>query len=175
MEPYFYNLENHLFSIDERKVIETTFRDNIQKFTAYIDFRGDIDDNNILKHRELSSNKSISRILSSLNIRPRSIIGLMHKPNTILKRHIDDTRHGVIICPIYPLPGHYTSTDFYKLYSDNNYTCSCIFPDNIPAIINTQEIHSVNNINDYRFNLQFCFNEDFSYLVQQYKQGKLFK
>ena len=100
----------------------------------------------------------------------------MHKPNSEVIKHKDKKvgRDTVLMMPIHPIT-NYPSTNFWNQDKENLITI-CEFTDNNSVFFNTQEIHSLHNNNDeYRINLQMCFEEDIQTVVDMYEADKLFK
>lgn len=98
----------------------------------------------------------VKRICERLIFVPNTASFIKLLPGVIMPPHRDnvDTRCSHFIIPIFPLNNNYTTTMFYD--NKKNVIDRCQFSTG-PVIINTQELHSVQN-NKYeriQFNLGF--------------------
>lgn len=183
MHPYFYNLSDQLLTPQDKVDLTTYFSGYKDAFYQYKNAEGVHDDNRIYSSFENLTQPAVIKIRKRLLVRTSFVVGLMHQPNIQLIRHMDEKkeRSTVIICPLHPIPEFYTPTRFYKLrkdwkvFNDSDLDAICTFPNGVPAIVNTQQVHDLENGNNYRFNLQFCFKESFDEIVNLYLTGKLFK
>jgi hypothetical protein len=101
----------------------------------------------------------------------------MHKPRRIVKNHIDEAnkRKTVLITPIHPSDG-YVPAYYYNSQTDTEPVAACYYSRGQAVLFNTQKWHSVNNTTDeYRFNLQICFDVDFEIMLDLYQNNKFFK
>jgi hypothetical protein len=99
---------------------------------------------------------------------------VLHKPNTKVVKHTDDPykRNTVIITPIHPAI-EYPPTYFWN---EDKIVDTCYFSKGSSIFFNTQHTHSLNNdSNEYRFNLQICFDEDFETVLKLYQNSMLLK
>jgi hypothetical protein len=176
MLPYFYNLNKKIISKELIDKIRQTVFDNVDKFTAFSHRPNEYDGNNYITGETLYSLiPEVLDLKKSFNLNTWAML-VMHKPNTEVIKHKDKKvgRDTVLMMPIHPIT-NYSSTNFWNQDKDNLITV-CEFTDNNSVFFNTQEIHSLHNNNDeYRINLQMCFEEDIQTVVDMYEAGKLFK
>ena len=182
MEPYFYTIQEEIVSKSFKEFLTNHSFNRLDDFVPnFVKKQQVYDGNNILKIENLSEIWSLKN-QCCLNF--KSLV-LMHRPNSKILKHIDGPhkRNCVIIVPLYPHTA-YAPTKFYKTkdknldnFSDSNHQLAavCNFDDMKSVFFNTQEMHSLSNNNNFRFNLQLCFNETFTEVIELYKRKKLFK
>lgn len=175
MLPYFYNLDKNIISKDLIDKIRETVFNNTDKFTAFSHKPNEYDGNNFITGELLYSLiPEVLELKKSFNLNTWAML-IMHKPNSEVIKHKDKKvgRDTVLMMPIHPTT-NYPSTYFWKQDNDDP-VAICEFNNN-SVIFNTQEMHSLyNNNDDYRINLQMCFEEDIQTVVDMYKNNKLFK
>lgn len=182
MHPYFYNLSEQILSQEEKDELVGYLKQNSESFYQYENKHGEKDENNVLDIPGMAEHPIIIRAVDKFIIKPTIVVGLMHRPNAKLNRHIDELelRRTIIICPLAPTPDLYSPTYFYKLHDgavraiDSDLAATCTFEDGLPAIVNTKTIHDIQNNECYRFNLQFCFQQTYREIVTAYINGNLF-
>lgn len=173
MIPYFYNIDKQLFSSALINELETFVMNKLDSFVEYQGDDGEIDGNNYHYSKELKDIPEIKSLIKRCSLECFPMI-VLHKPNSEVIKHVDDPykRNTVIITPIHPAKD-YPSTKFWK---DDKCVAICDFNKGSSIFFNTQQIHSLtNNTNEYRFNLQICFDEDFETVIKLYQLGMLFQ
>ena len=173
MTPYFYNIEKQLFSSELLNELESFVLSKLDSFLSYQLGNGKTDGNNYYYAEDLKAIPEIKSFIKNCHLECFPMI-VLHKPNGKVIKHVDDPnkRNTVIITPIHPAVG-YASTKFWQ---DENYVAVCEFNIGSSTFFNTQKTHSLtNNSNEYRFNLQLCFNEDFETVLKLYHNNMLFK
>lgn len=176
MIPYFYNLNKKLFSDSLINEIERFVLNKLESFVEYQGDDGEIDGNNYYYSKDLKEIHEIKSFIKNCSLECFPMI-VLHKPNSKVIKHKDDPykRNTVIITPIHP-DTEYASTHFWNDFQDVNPAATCNFTKGISTLFNTQKIHSLtNNTNEYRFNLQICFDENFDTVLKLYQLGMLFK
>lgn len=183
MEPYFYKLNRDIFSKEiKTKIVNFTFN-NLDKFISYKSQQINYEDgNNFYSRSGILLSEEIQTLINSCSLQCFPVI-MLHKPNTKVAKHIDDPngRNCVLATPLYP-ETNYSPTWFWKKEGRFNdwqikqlkLLATCHFDDMLPAFLNTQEIHSLENLDTYRINLQLCFKEPFNIVVEKYKNNELF-
>lgn len=175
MTPYFYKFDQQLFSDNLISKIDSFVLERLNEFIAY-ESDHEKDGNNYYYSKELKEIPEIKSFIKNCHLECFPMI-VLHKPNTEVIKHKDDPnkRNTVIITPIHPALG-YTSTYFWDNIKDTTPLLTCNFAKGVSTLFNTQKIHSlINNTNEYRFNLQICFNEDFDTVLNSYQNNILFK
>ena len=172
MTPYFYNIEKQLFSSELLNELESFVLSKLDSFLSYQLGDGKTDGNNYYYAEDLKAIPEIKSFIKNCYLDCFPMI-VLHKPNGKVIKHVDDPnkRNTVIITPIYPAK-EYTSTKFWQ---DDNCVAVCEFNKGGSTFFNTQKTHSLTNSNEYRFNLQLCFNEDFETVLKLYNNNMLFK
>lgn len=98
-------------------------------------------------------------------------------PRTHLDKHVDGLvggRRTAIISQLHPLT-EYAPTQFWSDYESGSPTFE-LSDHQLPAIIDLQAIHSVNNsTNHLRFNFQLTIDMNFSEVLELHQEGKLFR
>ncbi len=179
MIPYFFETANRIISQDlSEKLIEISFN-NLEKFISYKSklTPGLVDGNNFLYGPLLDSLDEIKKITNSCSLSCFPMI-IMHKPMVKVIKHRDDPnkRNTVLSTPLFPNK-EYVSTNFWE--KDQNGVATllaavCVFTNNNSVFLNTNKIHNLENNDNYRLNLQFCFDEPFEHVTELYKENKLF-
>jgi hypothetical protein len=173
MIPYFYNIEKQLFSSVLINALESFVLNKLNLFIEYQGDDGEIDGNNYYYAKDLKEMPEIKSFIKKCSLECFPMI-VLHKPNSEVIKHIDDPykRNTVIITPIHPAT-KYPSTKFWQ---DDKCVAICEFNKGSSTFFNTQQMHSLtNNSDEYRFNLQLCFNEDFETVLKLYQLDMLFK
>jgi hypothetical protein len=173
MTPYFYNIERQLFSSELLNELESFVLSKLDSFLSYQLGDGKTDGNNYYYAEDLKAIPEIKSFIKNCHLECFPMI-VLHKPNGKVIKHVDDPnkRNTVIITPIHPAAG-YASTKFWQ---DENCVAVCEFNIGSSTFFNTQKTHSLtNNSNEYRFNLQLCFDEDFETVLKLYHNNMLFK
>lgn len=176
MIPYFYKLDKPVFSQETVKGVSDFVLANLDKFQAYYYDDGKTPDgNNFYAYQALLDFPEIH------NFRENSVLKcfpmvVLHKPNTSVIRHTDDPnkRNTVILTSIFP-EADYAPTFFWKNSTDDEPVATLKINSGDSVIFNTQQFHSLVNVDTYRFNLQMCFDEDFDTVLKLYQTDNLFK
>jgi ubiquitin len=98
------------------------------------------------------------------------------KPGTVVQRHADgkkSTRMCTIITPIHPLT-EYAPTMFWQSWNARS-PRAVLTIDKLPALVNIQELHSLTNGSEPRFNFQLGFGEPYEVVLDLLQRGELFK
>ena len=177
MTPYFYNIEKQLFSSELLNELESFVLSKLDSFLEYRGGAGGIKQGNFgndyYYSEDLKAIPEIKSFIKNCHLECFPMI-VLHKPNGKVIKHVDDPnkRNTVIITPIHPAVG-YSSTKFWQ---DDKCVAVCEFNIGSSTFFNTQKTHSLtNNSNEYRFNLQLCFDEDFETVLKLYHNNMLFK
>ena len=173
MTPYFYNIEKQLFSSELLNELESFVLSKLDSFLSYQLGDGKTDGNNYYYADDLIAIPEIKSFIKNCHLECFPMI-VVHKPNVEVTKHVDspNKRNTVIITPIHPAVG-YSSTKFWQ---DDKCVAVCEFNIGSAIFFNTQKTHSLtNNSNEYRFNLQLCFDEDFETVLKLYHNNMLFK
>ena len=173
MTPYFYNIEKQLFSSELLNELESFVLSKLDFFLSYQLGDGKTDGNNYYYAEDLKAIPEIKSFIKNCHLECFPMI-VVHKPNVEVTKHVDspNKRNTVIITPIHPAVG-YSSTKFWQ---DDKCVAVCEFNIGSAIFFNTQKTHSLtNNSNEYRFNLQLCFDEDFETVLKLYHNNMLFK
>jgi len=173
MTPYFYNIEKQLFSSELLNELESFVLSKLDSFLSYQLGNGKTDGNNYYYADDLIAIPEIKSFIKNCHLECFPMI-VVHKPNVEVTKHVDspNKRNTVIITPIHPAVG-YSSTKFWQ---DDKCVAVCEFNIGSAIFFNTQKTHSLtNNSNEYRFNLQLCFDEDFETVLKLYHNNMLFK
>jgi hypothetical protein len=181
MLPYYLNLNKRLISDKLSETLLGIVKHHIDDFADYkSQSTGKPDGNAYIAylapfiHPDLFLHSEINELKKScaLNFSPTF---MMHRPNTKVDIHSDDPngRNCVIITPLFPKV-NYVPTRFWEK-DKTEPVAVCDFSDFNSALVNTQINHDLKNIDSYRFNLQFCFNEPMKIVADLYQTGKLFK
>lgn len=179
MTPYFYKFDKPLFTDNLILKVKEFVENKLDKFIAYGQHgrhQGHDDGNNYYYAKDLKEIPEIKSFIKNCHLDCYPMI-VLHKPKSEVIKHIDDAnkRNTVIITPIHPDVG-YASTYFWNSKTDTDSVAICDFTKGCPVLFNTQKIHSlINSTNEYRFNLQLCFNEDFEKVLKLYHNNMLFK
>lgn len=92
------------------------------------------------------------------------------------RRHTDITtafRGCVIIIPLYPVTG-YAPTLFWETMESTT-PIAALEWDDMPALVNVQVPHSVENNDSIRFNAQLGFRQSYDVVREMLISGKLFR
>ena len=173
MVPYFFKFDNKLLtSTEEDKITEIGIK-NLNNFIQYKGKSSNNYDGNCLYFKTLMLYSEIRNLVSKFSIPCRPMI-VMHHPGVEVIKHTDDLghhRHCVLINPLLPKKD-YVPTLFWE---NETVIATCEFTDSLPALINTQAFHSLQNNNNLRLNFQLCFDIDFSEVLDLHREGKLLK
>lgn len=176
MIPYFYNLNGQLFSESLVEEVTHIAMAKINSFVAYPASDISFDGNNYYHSNELKEIPEINSFMKKCSLKCYPLI-MLHKPNSLVIKHIDDLknkRNTVIITPLSD-NSRYLPTYFWNNKEDIDPVETCNFSKNVSVLFNTQKIHSlINDSSEYRINLQICFNEDFETVLKLYQNGGLF-
>jgi hypothetical protein len=175
MTPYFYKFDQQLFTNNLISEIDSFVLNRLDEFIAY-ESDHEKDGNNYYYSKDLKEISEIKSLIKKCSLECFPMI-VLHKPNSEVIKHKDDPhkRNTVIITPIHPASG-YTSTYFWDNIHDENPVTTCDFTKGVSTLFNTQKIHRlINNTNEYRFNLQICFDENFDTVLNLYQNNILFK
>jgi hypothetical protein len=178
MLPYYLDLNKRIISDELSNTLLEIANRHIDDFIEYKgQNNGELDGNSSLssfRRPDLFNHFEILKIKKSCILKFYPVF-IMHKPNTVVKRHKDDPNHrnSVIITPLFP-KANYVPTRFWE-EDKNEPVAICRFENFNSALLNTQMQHDLENIDSYRINLQFCFDESFDVVADLYLTGKLFK
>jgi hypothetical protein len=180
MLPYYLNLNKRLISDELSETLLEIAQQHIDDFTDYKGQLTGLKDGNSyiasFRHPELFNHSEIEDLKKSctLDFFPAC---MMHRPNTKVDIHSDDPngRNCVIITPLFPKVNYVPTRFWSNTNSKPTLVAVCDFSDFNSVLVNTQIHHDLENIDSYRFNLQFCFSEPMEMVAQLYQTGKLFK
>ena len=178
MLPYYLNLNKRLISDELSLTLLETAKNHIDDFIDYKGQATGIKDGNSyispFKYPDMFSHDEIKELTNSCTLKFYPIF-MMHRPNTKVDVHADDpnSRNSVIITPLFPKE-NYVPTRFWEK-GNTNPVAVCHFDNFNSTLVNTQMYHDLENIDSYRFNLQFCFKEPMAEVAHLYETGKLFK
>jgi len=175
MLPYFLNLNERIIDDETCSLLLEIANKNIESFKVYRGkINGELDGNASYSSEEVASISKIQNLKKSCKLDFYPLI-MMHRPNIIVKKHKDDPnkRNCVMVTPLSPKE-NYAPTAFFKCHYAEDSVAICEFLNFNSVFLNTQQIHSLKNYDDYRFNLQFCFNESFEIVTDLYQKGQLF-
>jgi len=178
MLPYYLNLNKRLISDELSETLLELAKKHIDEFTDYRGQANGLPDGTSyiapFKHANLFNHIEIEELKKNctLNFFP---IFMMQRPNTVVKIHADDPngRNCIIITPLSP-KGSYVPTRFWEK-NKTEPVAVCHFDNFNSTLVNTQMLHDLENINNYRINLQFCFTESMEKVAHLYETGQLFK
>ena len=178
MLPYYFNLNKRLISDELSETLLEIAKKHIDDFTDYKGQQNGLKDGNSyiapFRHADLFNHSEIEELkkVCTLNFFP---IFMMHRHTTKVDIHIDDpnSRNCVIITPLFPKV-NYVPTRFWEK-GKTEPVAICHFDNFNSTLVNTQIYHDLENIDSYRFNLQFCFNESMEKVAHLYETGQLFK
>ena len=178
MLPYYLNLNKRLISNELSETLLEIAKNHIDNF---INYRGQLtgrkDGNSFLSpfgNANFFNHSEIEELKNSCMLKFFPLF-MMHRPNTKVDIHIDDpnNRNCVIITPLFPKI-NYVPTRFWKK-NKTELVAVCNFDNFNSTLVNTQISHDLENIDSYRFNLQFCFKESMEEVAHLYETGQLFK
>lgn len=176
MKPYFFDLNTRLFSEELLSEIKELVDNNLDFFVEYKFGEDDqTDGNNYYYQNKLNDVNELQTIIKKCSLKCFPMI-VLHKPNSQVIKHIDDPyeRNTVIITPVHP-KDDYSPTHFWN-NDETEIVATCNFKQGQSMLFNTQKMHSLNNDSDeYRYNLQICFDEDFETVLKLYQENKLFQ
>ena len=178
MLPYYLNLNKRLISDELSETLLEIAKVHIDEFRDYKGQANGLTDGTSYiagpRHAEFFNHNEIKELKNSCTLKFFPLL-MMHRPNTKVHPHIDDpnNRNCVIITPLFPKV-NYVSTRFWG-ENKTDLLSVCHFDNFNSTLINTQIIHDLENIDSYRFNLQFCFNESMEKVAHLYETGQLFK
>jgi len=179
MLPFYYlNLNKRLISDALSETLLEIVHQHINDFIDYKGQEGGKKDVNsfisLFRHADLFKHNEIEELkkFCTLNF---FLTFVMHRPNTIVDIHIDDTNgiNCVIITPLFPNV-NYVPTYFWERGKIEP-VAVCHFDNFNSTSVNTQHYHNLENNDTYRFNLQFCFTEPMEVVAALYQKGELFK
>lgn len=176
LNPYFYKLTSTLLDAETERLIVDKAMENPEEFFAYKgQATGKEDGNYIFVKGFLRELEGVQRLIKSCTLECYPLV-MKHHPNTPVPIHIDNPngRNCVIISPLIPTTG-YAPTHFWNSFDAAEPVATVEFDDMIPALINTQRLHSLTNNDNLRMNFQLCFTEPFTTVRELLQTGKLFK
>lgn len=181
MIPYFYTIKEDLFDDSFKNSLITESMSTLDQFVGYASILTREPDGNNFKH--IRNNTIITEFVKTINLDCFAVM-IMHKPNTVLRKHVDDPnrRNCVLSIPLYPKK-EYPATLFYQRddkfhdrpSKDSKVVATCHFHNMKPTFLNTTQVHNLTTKDSVRLNLQFCFNEKFENVVELYKTNNFFK
>lgn len=172
---YYHKLDKKLLTTEAENQIVKIAIDNPDDFVPYKSQRTENLDNNwYLVRGPLRSVIQLQDLMQSCVLKCYPLI-MRHFPNVKVPIHKDDpnARNCVLINPIMPTTD-YVPTNFYTDFNENSKVESVDFNDGLPALVNTQALHSLYNNNNLRINLQLCFRESFETVQNLLIEDKLF-
>ena len=173
---YFYKLTNHLIDEETRSILVSHAMAKSDEFFAYKGQRtGNEDGNYIFVRGFLREVEGVQRLMKACTVECYPLIMKQHS-NLQGPIHVDNPngRNCVIITPLVPKKD-FVSTNFYTSFEDTVPVASVDYSDELPALINTQRLHNLNNNDNLRMNFQLCFTDKFSVIRDLLVEGKLFK
>jgi hypothetical protein len=173
MEPYYYFIEDNIISAEAKEYAKNWATDNKDMFNSYIMKGLNIpDNNNYLNWTDIHTSEEIKSLHERCSFKILVYL-IMHKPNHTVATHKDSSylRTSIISIPLLP-EKDYAETNFFN--EDKEMVATANLGNMQPAILNTQIFHNVVNNDNYRFNLQLCFEETFETVVEKYKSKELF-
>lgn len=176
LNPYFYKLASTLLDVETERLIVNKAMENPEAFFAYKgQATGKEDGNYIFVKGFLRELEGVQRLIKSCTLECYPLV-MKHHPNTPVPIHIDNPngRNCVIISPLIPTTG-YAPTHFWDSFDAAEPVATVKFDDMVPALINTQRLHSLTNNDNLRMNFQLCFTESFAIVRELLQTGKLFK
>jgi hypothetical protein len=190
MIPYFYKLQSTLISEELGDKVVKLALDNLDKFVSYKGQKTGIEDNNNYYFGPLLSQEpEIQRLVGSCTLECFPII-MLHRPNIKVIRHVDNPnrRNTVLSIPLFP-KGSYSPTWFWKpkesfekwsLFEkleeiELELVATVDFTDNMPVLLNTQKVHSLDNLTEsFRVQIQLCFGDSFEAVYEKLRTNTLF-
>jgi hypothetical protein len=184
MIPYFYKLQAPLISKELGEKIVKIALDNLDKFVSYKGQRtGKFDNNNYYYGPLINDELEIQKLVTSCTLKCFPIM-MVHYPHVKVIRHIDNPnkRNTVIAMPLFP-EDSYSPTWFwqpkgpFEQWEEEELepVATVEFTENIPVLLNTQEVHSLENPTDsFRVQLQLCFENSFSDVYEKLRTNTLF-
>ena len=190
MIPYFYKLQSTLISEELGDKVVKIALDNLDKFVSYKGQKtGKEDNNNYYFGPLLSQEPEIQRLVDSCTLECFPII-MLHRPNITVIKHVDNPnrRNTVLSIPLFP-KGGYSPTWFWKpkepfekwsLFEkleeiELELVATVEFTDNMPVLLNTQKVHSLDNLTDsFRVQIQLCFSDSFEAVYEKLRTNTLF-
>ena len=178
MLPYYLNLNKRLISDELSETLLEIAKNHINDFTDYKGQATGIADGNSyiapFRHASLFNHNEIQEFKNSCILKFFPVF-MMHRPNVKVDIHADDPngRNCVIITPLFPKT-NYVPTRFWEK-DKTEPVAICHFDNFNSTLVNTQIHHDLENIDSYRFNLQFCFTEPMEEVAHLYQTGQLFK
>lgn len=172
---YFYKLSNHLIDEETRSILISHATGKSDEFFAYKGQRtGKEDGNYIFVRGFLKEVEGVQRLIRACTVECYPLIMKQHA-NLKGPIHIDNPngRNCVIITPLIP-EKDFVSTNFYTSFEDTVPIVSVDYSDGLPALINTQRLHNLNNNDNLRMNFQLCFENSFNEIRNLLLANKLF-
>jgi hypothetical protein len=185
MYPYFLQFSEPLLTTKARQSLIALSEIHDNKFQAYRGLQsGELDNNCYIVLNKIAGmkdilDKEIFDLLRSI-VLSNYVIVMMHKPRVTVNIHRDDRnyRNTVLSVPLKPTV-NYPPTYFYSTNSptaDNLPIATASFINGNPVLLNTQQWHGLTNTSDdYRYNLQVCFNESWETVYDLIQAGKFFR
>jgi hypothetical protein len=153
---YYFSCTRQILSNDTKNVLTEFCYENVNQFVAHPLRRcpGKFSGNDFIRLADIPS--SIRGLLqglrTGLNIDIHPMLA-KQDPKRQVERHTDQ-RTSVLIIPLYPTI-NFDPTLFWADFESELPVAQCNYDNSLPALLNTQKIHSVNNTSDdYRFALQ---------------------
>lgn len=176
MDPYFFKLPYRLLDDNTENLIVERAMENPTEFFAYKgQVTGKEDGNYIFVRGFLRELEGVQRLMRACTVECYPLV-MRHFPNTLVPIHIDNpnSRNCVIISPLIPKV-NYVPTYFWENFDSVIPLATADFSDRMPALINTQRLHSLTNNDALRMNFQLCFSDNFLVIKNLLLEGKLFK
>lgn len=176
MDPFFYKLPYRLLDDATENLLVQKAMENPDEFFAYKGQRtGKEDGNYIFVRGFLREVEGVQRLMKACTVECYPLV-MRQSPNTPGPIHIDNPngRNCVIISPLLPKID-YVPTQFWESFDSTVPLATADFSDRMPALINTQKLHNINNNNNLRMNFQLCFEKSFNEIRNLLIDEKLFK
>jgi len=176
MEPYFYQFEEELLSIEDRQSLLTVARNSFSNFILSNQY----DNVNLLKFSDMldfdkTVTNNVKKLINSCNLKIRLML-IYHETHKEIGKHQDNPknkRNTVLSIPLFPLD-HYPRTLFWETFSSTTPIAIAEFDKTNPCLLNTQKLHTVEKSDRERFNFQLCFDETFEQVLKLIQDNKLF-
>ncbi len=173
--PYFHKLSNHLIDNETRSILVSHALAKSDEFFAYKGQRtGNEDGNYIFVRGFLREVEGVQKLMRACTVECYPLIMKQHS-NLKGPIHVDNPngRNCVIITPLIP-EKDFVSTNFYTSFEDAVPVASVDYSDGLPALINTQRLHNLNNNDNLRMNFQLCFENSFNEIRNLLLENRLF-
>lgn len=176
MEEFFYKLNHKLLDTETEKILVQVAEEKQTEFVQYAGHNtGKPDGNYYFIRGPLRELEGVQKWVKSCVLDCYPLI-MRHYPNIEVPRHVDNPngRNCIIISPLLPAED-YVPTNFYKTLDDETPAATIDFKDRMPVLLNTQQVHGLQNNDKLRINFQLCFTEKYEVVKELIKTDQLFK